>query len=82
MRVADVQMAVMDKENFIDHGKYDTEGAVASIRPTTINNVTLTGHKGLIRPRPDYNASEAISAAPSQTAPSVCLEVNAAQAAA
>jgi hypothetical protein len=39
-------MAVMDQENFIDHGAYDTEGAAASIRPTTIDNVTLAGHKG------------------------------------
>jgi len=36
----------MEKENFIDHGTYGTEGAVPSIGPTTINNVTLTGHKG------------------------------------
>src|SRR6266481_1835849 len=46
MRVAGIQMAVMEKENFIDHGTYDAQCAVASIRPTTIDNVTLAGHKG------------------------------------
>src|SRR5260370_1482 len=46
MRVAGLQMAVMEKENFIDHGTYHTEGAVASIGPTAVNYVTLAGHKG------------------------------------